>query len=112
MEIVSEPETDSASPVDGVHLKLLASGERMNVQHFHIEPGATVPVHSHPHEQLGFLVQGSLVFEVDGEEFVVEAGDSYSLAGDEPHGVENRGDEAVVGVDIFSPPRDDPDWAE
>ena len=47
-----------------------------------------------------------------GEEFVVEAGDSFSIPGDEPHSVVNRSDTAARGVDVFSPPRTDPDWAE
>jgi hypothetical protein len=34
------------------------------------------------------------------------------LAGEEVHGAENRGEETVLGVDVFSPPRTDPDWAE
>jgi quercetin dioxygenase-like cupin family protein len=45
-------------------------------------------------------------------EVVVGPGDAYVLAGEEVHGAENRGDEDVRGVDIFSPPRTDPDWAE
>ncbi|MFB6082375.1 MAG: cupin domain-containing protein [Halanaeroarchaeum sp.] len=112
MERIGESEIEAAEPVDGVHLKLLAGGERMNVQHFHIEPGATVPEHSHPHEQSGYITSGVGVFLVGGEEIQVEAGDSYSIPGDEPHGLENRGDEPVRGVDIFSPPRENPSWEE
>jgi quercetin dioxygenase-like cupin family protein len=46
----------------------------------------------------------------DGREKVIEAGESYVLAGEEAHAAENRGEEDVVGIDIFSPPRTDPDW--
>ena len=98
--------------VEHVHLAQLAAGEEMSVQHFRIEPGATVPEHDHPHEQAGFVYEGALTFLVDGEEIVVHAGDSYSIPGDEPHAAENRGDTPVQGVDIFAPPRPDPDWAE
>lgn len=113
MERISEEAVEGAEPVEGVRLKLLAAGDGANIQQFRIEPGATVPQHSHHHEQLGYITHGTLTFILeDGEEQVLEAGDSYSLAGDEPHGVENRGDEPVEGVDIFSPPRTDPDWAE
>ncbi|MGM0371051.1 MAG: cupin domain-containing protein [Halobacteriota archaeon] len=111
MDHVSSNTVATAEPVDGVHLTLLAAGDRMSVQHFQIEPGATVPEHSHPHEQVGYLVAGELTFLIEGEEIVVQAGDSYSLASEEPHGVENRGDTVVEGIDVFSPPRTDPDWA-
>ena len=107
MELVPEADEESTEVVDGVHLKLLAGGEEMNVQHFFIEPDAVVPDHSHPHEQTGYLVEGTLTFIVDGEEIPVSAGDSYAIPGGEPHRAENRGDAPVKGVDIFSPPREE-----
>ena len=112
MEIVSETDVERTEAVDDVHLSLLAGGERANVQHFAIEPGAEVPEHSHPNEQVGYLLEGELTFVVDGERQVVEAGDSYVIPGDEPHGAENTGEEPAVGLDVFSPPRDDPDWRD
>jgi quercetin dioxygenase-like cupin family protein len=113
MEHVSRSETDTVEAVPDVHLEQLAGGESMSVQHFRIDPGATVPAHEHHHEQAGFLYRGELTFLVgdDREAVVVRAGDSYTLAGHEVHAVENRGDEPAEGVDIFSPPRPNPDWA-
>ena len=103
--------------VESVHLAQLAAGDEASLQHFRIEPGATVPEHDHHHEQLGFVSAGELTFLVEGddgerEELVVGPGDSYVIPGGEPHGAENRGDEEVRGIDVFSPARPDPDWAE
>jgi quercetin dioxygenase-like cupin family protein len=112
MERVSGSKVDPTEAVDGVHLSQLAAGAEMSVQHFRIEPGAAVPEHAHPHEQTGYLTAGTLRFLVDGEELVVSAGDSYAIPGGESHGAENRGDAVAEGVDIFSPPRLDPDWLE
>ena len=112
MEVVPKDDEESTEAVEGVHLSLLAGADRMNVQHFEIEPGATVPEHSHENEQTGYVTRGTLTFAVDGEEIDVSEGDSYAIPGDEPHAAENRGDEPVEGVDIFSPPRNDPDWKD
>ena len=113
MDVVSPADEESAEAVDGVHLSLLAGGDRMNLQRFEIEPGAVVPEHSHPHEQTGLVVEGTLTFLLgDGTERAVGPGDTYALAGGEAHAAENRGDEPVVGVDVFSPPRTDPDWQD
>jgi quercetin dioxygenase-like cupin family protein len=112
MEIVPEESVESTEAVDGVHLKLLAGGEEANVQHFVVEPGETVPAHDHPHEQLGYVLSGTLTFLVDGEEHPVSEGESYRLAGGEEHAAENRGDVPVVGLDVFAPPRSNPDWQD
>jgi quercetin dioxygenase-like cupin family protein len=99
MEHVPGDAVEPTEAIDGVHLSQLAAGTEMSVQHFRIDPGAVVPEHAHPHEQTGYLATG------------VSVGDSYAIPGDEPHAVENRGDVPAEGVDIFSPPRLDPDWA-
>ncbi len=113
MEHVSHDTGAEVEAVPDVYLSQLAAGERMSVQHFRIEPDTTVPEHSHHHEQSGFVYEGTLTFVLaDGSEVAVEAGDAFDLAGDEVHGAENRGDVPVKGVDVFSPPRTDPDWAE
>ncbi len=112
MDRVKSDEVEAAEPIENVSLKLLAGGEKTSMQLFDIEPGASVPEHSHPHEQTGFVYEGELTFFAGGEEILVETGDSFSIPGGEPHSVTNEGDVPVRGVEVFSPPRPDPDWAE
>jgi quercetin dioxygenase-like cupin family protein len=112
MERLALSDVETAEAVPGVHLAQLAAGDAMSVQHFHIAAGESVPEHDHPHEQVGYITQGTLTFLVDGEEIRVAEGDSYVIPGDEPHAAENRGDQPVRGIDIFSPPRVNPDWQE
>lgn len=127
MEEVPHASQETVEAVEGVHLTQLAVGERMSVQHFHIEPGAAVPEHSHPHEQVGYVARGTFTFTVgsggsdtdqgaddasEHDEFVVGPGDSYSIPGDEPHAAHNEGEEPVSGIDVFSPPRTNPDWQD
>ncbi|SDM58113.1 Cupin domain protein [Halogranum gelatinilyticum] len=113
MERVTHDDVDTVAAIEGVHLTQMAAGEKMSVQEFVIDPGAAVEKHDHPHEQTGYIVEGTLTFVVDGEEeIVVGPGDSYVIPGEEPHAAENRGDETVVGVDIFSPPRTNAPWEE
>lgn len=113
MEHVPTDSRETVEAIDGVQLTQLAVGERMSVQHFRIEPGATVPQHEHHHEQAGFLYGGALTFVLaDGTEHDIVAGDSYELAGGEAHAAENRGDTDTLGIDVFSPPRANPDWLE
>ncbi|WP_266079843.1 cupin domain-containing protein [Haladaptatus caseinilyticus] len=110
MDTSALPDHEPTEVTDGVFLAQLAAGNRMSIQHFHIEPGATVPEHSHEHEQTGFIYSGALTFLVDGEEIIIEERDSYAIPGDEPHAAENKTDEPVRGIDVFSPPRLDVPW--
>ncbi|WP_435067542.1 cupin domain-containing protein [Haloplanus sp. C73] len=112
MDVLSTEDARTDEAVPGVYLSQLADGDEMSVQKFVIDPDEAVPEHSHPHEQAGFVTRGEGVFVVDGEERVVTVGDSYVVPGGEAHRVENRGDEPFEGIDVFSPPRTDPDWRD
>lgn len=96
----------------GVHLAQLVAGEEMSVQHVRMEPDATVPEHSHHHEQVGYIYAGELTFLLDEGEVTVGPDEGYSLESEEVHGAENRGEDTVLAVDVFSPPRPNPDWLE
>ncbi len=111
MKRLSLTETDTTEARPGVHLAQLAGGERMTVQHFAVEPGAVIESHSHPHEQTRFIYEGQLVFVLAEDEQVCAVGDSYAIAGGERHRIENHGETTARGVDIFSPPRENPAWA-
>ena len=111
MDVVNVDERDSPEVRNGVFLAQLAAGGKMSVQHFRIQPGSGVDDHSHEHEQAGYLVSGEILFTVDGEEYTVEAGDSYVIPGNAVHAATSTGDEAAVGVELFSPPRPNPPWS-
>lgn len=112
MQVIPHSDEATVEALPGVHLSQLAAGERMSLQHFRIEPNGSVDVHSHHHEQLGFLVEGTLDFVIDGERVRVGPSDSYVIPSEEPHGAENPSDDAAVGVELFSPPRPSPPWIE
>jgi len=112
MEFLQHSAQETVEAVEGVHLTQLAVGEEMSVQHFHIEPGAVVPEHSHQHEQVGYVLSGSGVFTVDGEDHPASPGDSYAIDSNVPHSLVNDSEEPLDGIDVFAPPRANPDWED
>ncbi len=46
------------------------------------------------------------------QHFFVAEGDSYVIPGGVPHELQNDAEIPLRGIDVFSPPRDDPDWAQ
>jgi quercetin dioxygenase-like cupin family protein len=70
-------------------------------------PGHTVPVHSHPNEQIGMVLAGRAKLRIMDEERLVQTGDFYCIPGNVPHGDTCIGDEPFVMLDIFYPVRED-----
>ncbi len=83
---------------------LFGEGAMLNLIEF--EPGATVPLHSHPHEQLGFVVSGEITLTIAGVDYVMRPDDGYTLPGGLEHGAV-AGPEGCVVVDVFAPVRED-----
>jgi len=70
------------------------------------EPGAVVALHSHPHEQLGIILSGSLTLEIAGEPHELGPMQAVAL----PSGIEHSavaGPEGAVMLDVFTPVRED-----
>ena len=91
--------------VEGVELATLVHGDKTLMAQFNIAKGSEVPTHSHPHEQTGILISGKLRFNVAGEIFDAEPGDSWCLPGDVEHSAEVLEDAVVI--EVFSPVRED-----
>jgi len=91
--------------ITGVWLKSLIHGATTHLTEVRFVKGAVVPEHQHPHEQTGYLISGSLRFFSQGEETVVNPGDSWNFASETPHGAEALEDSVVI--EVFSPIRVD-----
>jgi quercetin dioxygenase-like cupin family protein len=82
------------------------AGEHVQMGLIDMEPNITVPEHSHPNEQVGFILKGTFTFTIGGETRELKAGDTYVIRGGVPH-TGTAGPEGAVAVDIFSPARAD-----
>jgi quercetin dioxygenase-like cupin family protein len=83
---------------------LFGDGAMLNLIDF--EPNATVPVHSHPHEQLGIVIDGRLIMHIDGIDHDLGPGGAYQIPGGVEHGAWTR-DESCRVLDVFHPVRED-----
>ena len=97
-----------AKPVNvlpGLIRRTLAQCHSMMICEFTFDANVKVPVHSHPHEQVGYLAEGHVEMQIDGEKYKLMKGDSYYAPSNIRHGVLTL--EPTVIVDTFSPPRED-----
>jgi len=104
---------------DGVFARVV-NGRRMTLAVVDLKPNSRVSEHRHENEQLGFILQGSMVFTVGGEKRELGPGDTYEIPSNVPHDAV-AGPDGCTAVDAFAPVRADwerlerpdpfpPDW--
>jgi quercetin dioxygenase-like cupin family protein len=89
----------------GIQLKTLVYGEKTSLSAFHLAKGALLPLHSHPHEQTGYLISGYMRLVVAGEVLDAHPGDSWCVPGGMEHYAEIIED--TFAIEVFSPVRED-----
>ncbi|GMQ49349.1 cupin domain-containing protein [Vibrio sp. 10N] len=90
---------------DGVSRKVLAHNDNMMSVEVHFEKGAVGAMHSHPHEQLTYVLSGAFEFTIGDEKHIVKAGDTMYKQPDIEHGCVCV--EAGTLIDTFTPMRKD-----
>lgn len=91
---------------NGVTRKVLSYSENIMSVEVYFKKGAVGKLHSHFHEQIGYVVSGSLEVEIEGEEKkVLTTGDTYYIPPNIKHGVLAL--EKTLLLDIFTPMRED-----
>ena len=81
-------------------------GEKMLAAVVELEPHVHLPLHSHPHEQVGIVLAGEIEMTVAGERRLLRPGEVYVI----PGGVEHEArtfEQPVKVMDVFSPVREE-----
>jgi quercetin dioxygenase-like cupin family protein len=84
----------------------IVSGEKIMFSLVTLAPDAVVPRHSHPHEQMGMVMSGTLTLTVAGETRTLSGSEIYLVPGGDPHEAA-AGPEGAVALEAFSPPREE-----
>ena len=96
-------ETEAQFGGEGVTRRILAYNDGLMCVENTFETGAVGALHSHPHLQTAYIVEGIFDFEIDGETKRLHKGDSVLLPSNVPHGVYCC--ETGIVLDIFTPMR-------
>ena len=103
--LVERKDRAASAPERGLLRQVLAyTGNLMLVRH-QMETGWVGAKHSHPHEQLVYVVSGHIRFTGGGRTFDARTGDSFVV----PGGVEHQAcalEQSEV-LDVFTPFRED-----
>ncbi len=97
-------EGQRSASTEKVTVKPLMVGNDMLLLEIFQEKGLKVPRHQHDdHESVLYLVKGKLWLWIDGKEFTVNPGDSWTHPRGVPHYSEALEDS--VAIEVKSPPR-------
>jgi quercetin dioxygenase-like cupin family protein len=81
-------------------------GQHLMFNFLDFEPQGIVPLHDHPHEQLGLVLSGELLMVCGGVEHVLRENSVYAIPGGIPHSGYAGADGCQV-LDVFHPIRED-----
>jgi quercetin dioxygenase-like cupin family protein len=79
-------------------------GQRAMTNFVTFEPGSTAPRHVHEEEQIVIVLEGELMFDLDGDVRAMRKGDVAVVPAWVPHGAWTT-DSRCLEVDVFCPPR-------
>ncbi len=90
--------------IPGFHGKFVHS-PHITLAHWNIEAGSSLPEHSHPHEQITTVLEGTLELTAEGKTHILTPGSVAAIPSDVPHS-----GKAVTNcrvIDVFYPRRED-----
>jgi quercetin dioxygenase-like cupin family protein len=96
-------------PLNPLLTRQFVHGEQAMISRIQLKKGCLVPRHTHPNEQIAYLVSGAMRFSIgeegSAEDVVLRAGEVLVIPGNLPHAAEALED--TLNFDIFAPPRQD-----
>lgn len=101
---ISLDHVESKEIMPGFHGKMIHT-DKMTLAFWTVDKGAEVPSHSHHHEQVMHVLEGSFEFTLEGKTGVYGPGDLVTI----PSHAEHQG-KALTHcklMDVFSPPREE-----
>lgn len=105
MDFFDTGELKQMQVLEGITLRSVA-GEKAMMTFFEFDEGAVIPKHSHPHEQITYVLEGELEFTLNGESRVLSRGQGVVIHANEEHSAR-----VIKGlaraVDAWHPVRED-----
>ena len=103
--LVRSAEAKPTYVFEGIARRTLSWGEKVMVIQNTFSPGTGVPEHAHIHEQISYVVEGSLVVTMEGTTYTLNAGDSLLMPSNLSHSASSP--KGAVVIEAFAPPRED-----
>ncbi len=110
LEVIPSNDSVMTTPEPGLRRQTMAtsdpsSSQQMMLVRHCMDAGWVGARHSHPHEQLIYIVSGEIALTIGDDNYTLRTGDSIMI----PGGAEHQATAPVASevLDVFAPARDD-----
>ncbi len=103
--VVAHEDGKESAPENGLKRRVLAYNDKLFIAEHDMAKGWVGTAHSHPHEQIVYVVHGHLKITCQGKTVDIRTGDTFVVRGGVEHGASAIEDSRVV--DVFTPCRED-----
>jgi quercetin dioxygenase-like cupin family protein len=104
MALIQLSTLQDREPVEGCRARFVHS-DNVTIAYWNIDAGASIPEHSHPHEQVVNMVEGEFELTVDGIKHALAPGLVVVIPPNAPH--EGTAITECRIIDVFHPVRED-----
>ncbi len=94
-------------PRNGIRRWIYIVGEKVMLMMVELDPNVGIPQHTHPQEQISFILSGKAEVRTSEGTYVFNEGTAYHFKPNEPHETRNPGPEKLIVLEVFAPPRED-----
>lgn len=105
IEVIAANDEEMSTPEPGLRRQVMSYSPAMMLVRHTMKKGWVGTRHSHPHEQMVYIVSGGIRFEHPGGVFEAGAGDCFLVPGGVEHQASALADSEVL--DIFTPMREE-----
>jgi quercetin dioxygenase-like cupin family protein len=105
IEVIHSDDPKMTVPEPGLRRQVMSFSPEMMLVRHRMEKGWVGVKHSHPHQQMVYVVSGHIVFESPEGQIDARAGDCFLVPGGVEHQAWALADAEVL--DIFTPYRED-----
>lgn len=103
--VVTHEEGKESAPENGLKRRVLAYNDKLFLAEHEMVKGWVGTVHSHPHEQIVYVMRGHLKIACQGNTVDIRTGDTFVVRSGVEHGASAVEDSLVI--DVFTPCRED-----
>ncbi|HXJ06768.1 MAG TPA: cupin domain-containing protein [Candidatus Acidoferrum sp.] len=103
--VVAHEDGKESEPERGLKRRVLAYNEKLFLAEHEMVKGWAGAMHSHPHDQIVYVMHGHIRVTCQGKTFDVRTGGTFVVRGGVEHGA-SAIEESLV-IDVFTPCRED-----